>query len=193
MSDVNKRKLSVVLAAGRIAAARLVNRGGGVLENIGWTDEARAASLAVRKQKALSDRPSTGAPPQGKFGGRDGNIKGPINGGRTESGSGSIKGFRYDPRNDLPKGNPNTPYEGKRIVLYGQKFVVKNGVLERVTDDGPGGYATGGPIGVNLGGGSGMASSLPMKQDTIVKKLDKAGVFVPGYSKWKPKDDGRRY
>lgn len=186
MKDVNKRKLSVVLAAGRIAAERLVNRGGGMLENSGWTDEARAASLAVRKQKAISWMLPVGVPPQGKFGGRDGNIKGPINGGRTESGSGSIKGFRYDPRNDLPKGNPNTSYEGERFVLYGRNFVVKNGVLERVTD-------SVGPVGVVTVGGGRRELSRPRRDWTIVKKLDQAGVFVPGYSKWKPKDDGRRY
>lgn len=61
MKDVNGRKLAVLIAAGRVAAGRLANRGVGVMENIGWKDEARAASLAVRRKKALLGSPPAGA------------------------------------------------------------------------------------------------------------------------------------
>lgn len=157
MKDVNGRKLAVLIAAGRVAAGRLANRGVGVMENIGWKDEARAASLAVRRRNAMygkHPKPPSGGSPRGGSGIPSGVVYKappaaipladgvPGGGGVAASPDGSTSvppaGLRYDPNHPPPGrtsvyANPDTEYEGQTFYLDGYPYKVENGVLVNLT------------------------------------------------------------
>ena len=174
--------------ANRVATERL-----GLVENIGWTDEARAASLAVRQKQVAARQAAQDAAkpfkPQ-----RSGKAKAPSGGSVPRS-----RGIREQtPEMEAALGNPNTPFEGKRIVGHGGVFEVKNGVLVKVESIAPGMYT--GPDGMvkgQMGSGGGAykgGSALPAYFKTLLKKMEDAGVDVySGFGMKKPGKDRRRF
>ena len=137
------------------------------VENIGWTDEARAASLAVRRGMAASRQ--LGAPAKGGKGGGA-----PV--------TPPTKPMRYgirapDPEDEAKLGNPNTEYEGERIVAYGHVFEVQNGVLRRVGSYPGGGFSYGGVVRRSSGAGADGAVGARVFE-SVLKKMSDAGVDV---------------
>lgn len=188
VTEKNGRALAAHFAANRVATDRL-----GLVKNIGWTDEARAASLAVRQKQAAARQAAQDAAkpfkPQ-----RSGKAKAPSGGSVPRS-----RGIREQtPEMEAALGNPNTPFEGKRIVGHGGVFEVKNGVLVKVESIAPGMYT--GPDGMvkgQMGSGGGAyngGSALPAYFKTLLKKMEDAGVDVySGFGMKKPGKDRRRF
>ena len=121
----------------RALANRVEEEARGRLANTGWTDEARAASLAVRRGTAAGKR--LAAPgPAGKSGGTPG---GSSIAPKRWPGVTPPPGIRAPaPEDEAKLGNPDTEYEGMRIRGPGGSFEVRDGVLRRVWGVGTGAY-----------------------------------------------------
>jgi hypothetical protein len=176
------------MAARAYGSRNRFGKAGVFVANIGWTDEARAASLAVRQKKAAERQAALDAAKPFKAHG-SGKAKAPSSGGAVRE---------QTPEMEAALGNPNTPFEGKRIVGHGGVFEVKNGVLVKVESIAPGLFTD--PLGAVMGmkvigGGANKGrSALPAHFDKLLHKMEKAGVDVySGFGMAKPGKDRRRF
>jgi len=180
------------MAARAYGSRNRFGKAGVFVANVGWTDEARAASLAVRQKNAAARKSIAEAGKPFRP------YKSPSYGGsKPENPAGGavsrLQGIREStPEMEAALGNPNTEYEGKRIVGYGNVFQVRNGVLVKVGSAVPGMYGgIGGKVIGQMGNGG---SALPGMFTAALKKMEKAGVDVySGFGMKKPGEDRRRY
>lgn len=162
------------------------------LENIGWTDEAREASLAARRGLAASKALGGAKYSPAAIAAREKAKAAP------KPKSAGIHGYGIRAP-DAPPGNPDTPVEGKVFNVGGFSFVVKNGVLQyyEPASQGPAGrYQPGGYVyGRVVGKGGRLKTVSPVvMQKSLFAKLAREGVNVD-WIQGKPSkyDDGRRY